>query len=67
MKDNAGKTIKSAGSSMRRQNEMALIRDVTNAMENWKQDYLNVCVFFVVIFRFILLLLLLFQFKSCSE
>ena len=67
VKDNAGKTIKSAGSSMRRQNEMALIRDVTNAMENWKQDYLNVCVFFVVIFRFILLLLLLFQFKSCSE
>ncbi len=42
VKDQGGKTIKSAGSSMRRQNEMALVRDVTNAMENWKEEYLNV-------------------------
>ena len=42
MKDQGGKTIKSAGSSMRRQNEMSLVRDVTNAMENWKEEYLNV-------------------------
>ena len=42
VKDQGGKTIKSAGSSMRRQNEMALVRDVTNAMVNWKEEYLNV-------------------------
>jgi len=42
VKDQGGKTIKSAGSSMRRQNEMSLVRDVTNAMENMKEEYLNV-------------------------
>jgi len=41
VKDQGGKTIKSAGSSMRRQNEMSLVRDVTNAMENMKEEYLN--------------------------
>ena len=46
VKDQGGKTIKSAGSSMRRQNEMSLVRDVTNAMENWKEEYLNVRFFF---------------------
>lgn len=53
VKDQGGKTIKSAGSSMRRQNEMSLVRDVTNAMENWKEEYLNVRFFFDFIFFFL--------------
>ena len=53
VKDQGGKTIKSAGSSMRRQNEMSLVRNVTNAMENWKEEYLNVRFFFDFIFFFL--------------
>jgi len=29
---------------------MSLVRDVTNAMENWKEEYLNVRFFFDFVF-----------------
>eukprot|EP01024_Parvocaulis_polyphysoides_P030605 TRINITY_DN27873_c0_g2_i1.p3 TRINITY_DN27873_c0_g2~~TRINITY_DN27873_c0_g2_i1.p3 ORF type:complete len:201 (+),score=22.17 TRINITY_DN27873_c0_g2_i1:24-605(+) len=42
-KDSQGRTVHSAGASLRRYNEAALQRDISQTLKSWRIDYLDKC------------------------